>query len=98
METHSRMELFGRLCDEARDCSLCPGMAQRTAVLSEMNGSLTPRVLFVAEAPGRRGADRTRIPMTGDRSGETFHHLLVIAGLHVDEIFITNAILCSPRS
>jgi DNA polymerase len=36
--------------------------------------------------------------MTGDRSGVTFHHLLAVAGLTVEEIFITNAVLCSPRS
>lgn len=89
---------FARLTEEASACTLCPAMAGRMAVLSEKNGSLRPRVLFVAEAPGRRGGDRTRIPMSGDASGRTFRHLLALAGLTDDDIFITNAVLCSPRS
>src|SRR5437016_681281 len=94
----SRTDRFQQLCSEAQACSLCPGMAHRTAVLSRLNGSLTPRVLFIAEAPGRKGADRTRIPMSGDQSGKTFRRLLKVAGLSSDEIFITNAVLCNPRT
>lgn len=89
---------FAQLADEASACTLCPAMAGRTAVLSEKNGSLHPRVLFVAEAPGRRGGDRTRVPMSGDASGQTFRHLLAVAGLSDDDIFITNAVLCNPRT
>ncbi len=73
-------------------------MEERAAVLSELNGSLAPRVLFVAEAPGRKGADRTRVPMSGDASGTVFRRLMEINGLSNDEVFITNAVLCSPRS
>jgi DNA polymerase len=73
-------------------------MRARTAVLSPLNGSRTPRVLFVAEAPGRQGADRTRIPMTGDASGRAFDHLLASIGLERRHIFITNAVLCNPHT
>jgi len=59
---------------------------------------LTPTVLFVAEAPGRQGADRTRIPFSGDASGRAFDHLLASIRLTRDEVFITNAVLCNPRS
>jgi len=72
-------------------------MEGRSAVLSKLNGSPNPRVLFIAEAPGRRGADRTRIPMSGDASGRVFHHLLAQCGISESEIFITNAALCNPR-
>ncbi len=89
---------FLALSREAQDCRLCAGMAERTAVLTERNGSLSPRVLFVAEAPGRRGGDRTRVPMSGDASGRTFRHLMEIAGLAAEDVFITNAVLCNPRS
>jgi uracil-DNA glycosylase family 4 len=54
-------------------------------------------VLFVAEAPGRFGADRTGVPLVGDRSGKTFDLLLAAAGLDRDQIFVTNAVLCNPR-
>ena len=89
---------FESLAAEAQSCVRCPRLAERIAVLSRANGSLHPRVLFVAEAPGRRGGDRTRVPMQGDASGRHFRQLLEQAGLQADEIFITNAVLCNPRT
>lgn len=91
-------EKFLALCTEARACRICPDLAEKTAVLSELNGTLTPKVFFIAEAPGRQGADRTRRPFYGDKSGENFQVLLDSIGLTRDEIFITNAVMCSPRS
>lgn len=76
---------------------VCERMQERQAVLSNLNGSLTPKILFIAEAPGRNGADRTRIPFHGDASGATFEKLLTSINLTRDEIFITNTVLCSPR-
>lgn len=93
-----REDAFARLCAEAQSCTRCPQMAARTAVLSERNGTVSPRALFVAEAPGRQGADRTRIPFHGDASGRAFERLLASVGLTRQDIFITNAVLCSPRS
>jgi uracil-DNA glycosylase family 4 len=55
------------------------------------------RVLFVAEAPGRLGADRTGIPLYGDRTGENFQTLLANIGWERKQVFITNAILCNPK-
>jgi uracil-DNA glycosylase family 4 len=92
-----RHEQFLQLVLNAQACNVCPRMTERTAVLSLNNGSLHPRVLFVAEAPGRKGGDRTRIPMSGDSSGRTFQRLLASAGLTPGEVFITNAVLCNPR-
>jgi DNA polymerase len=88
---------FDLLAAEAQSCVRCPRMVERVAVLSRANGTLRPRALFVAEAPGRRGADRTRIPLTGDASGQNFHWLREQINLPVEEIFITNAVLCNPR-
>jgi uracil-DNA glycosylase family 4 len=72
-------------------------MADRTRVLGPANGALYPRVMFVGEAPGRFGGDRTAVPFHGDRSGATFEHLLATAGLERAAIFVTNAVLCNPR-
>ncbi|MBK9155804.1 MAG: uracil-DNA glycosylase [Chloracidobacterium sp.] len=94
----SKAQKFETLCREARACRICPELADKTAVLSELNGTLEPRVLFIAEAPGRQGADRTRRPFYGDKSGENFQVLLDSIGLTRDEIFITNAVMCSPRT
>ena len=89
---------FGALCEQARRCRCCLRLARKQAVLSALNGPLSPRVLFVGEAPGRRGADRTRRPFTGDQSGERFGELLAQAGLHRSDVFITNAVLCCPAN
>jgi uracil-DNA glycosylase family 4 len=53
--------------------------------------------LFVAEAPGRLGADRTGIPLYGDRTGDNFESLLGNVGWRRGEVFITNAVLCNPK-
>jgi uracil-DNA glycosylase family 4 len=97
-ETHPARGAFAALCAEVAACRRCPGMDGRRRVLSPLNGRPGAPVLFVAEAPGRRGADRTGVPLSGDRSGARFDALLAEAGLTRDEIFVTNAVLCNPRS
>ena len=94
--TLERTELFRILCHEASACQACPRMAGHIAVLSRRNGTLLPKVLFVGEAPGRLGADRTRVPFSGDESGNRLDELLASIDLSCDEVFITNAVLCCP--
>ena len=67
-------------------------------MLSCANGPLDARVLFVAEAPGRLGGDRTGVPLTSDQTGRNFQRLLDAADLRREEVFVTNAVLCNPRS
>ena len=93
----SRENLFAALVAEAAACRLCPAMCGRRAVLSERNGTLRPRVLFIGEAPGRQGGDRTRVPFSGDQSGRNLGRYLSSINLAREEIFITNAALCNPR-
>jgi uracil-DNA glycosylase family 4 len=73
-------------------------MQNRRKVLSLSNGSLDSPVVFIAEAPGRLGADKYGIPLYGDQTGRNFEYLLANAGLKREQIFITNAVLCNPRS
>jgi uracil-DNA glycosylase family 4 len=58
---------------------------------------LEAKVLFVAEAPGRLGADKTGIPLYGDKTGDNFETLLGNIGWQRSQVFITNAVLCNPR-
>ncbi len=88
---------FPALVARAQACRRCPRMAGRRRVLGPGNGPLDARVLFVAEAPGRFGGDRTAVPLEGDRSGATFAYLLAAAGLDRGALFVTNAVLCNPR-
>ncbi len=89
---------FKTIYIEAQACTICPDLADKTAVLSELNGALDPKVFFVGEAPGRAGADRTRRPFTGDKSGENLQILFDSIGLSRDDVFLTSAVMCSPRS
>jgi uracil-DNA glycosylase family 4 len=53
--------------------------------------------MFVAEAPGRLGAEVTGVPLFGDRTGDRFDELLKVMGWSRSAIFVTNAVLCNPR-
>lgn len=93
-----RQKNFAELAAEAAVCTRCPAMCEHVAVLSELNGSVEAQVMFIGEAPGRKGADRTRIPFSGDQSGKNFERFLASIDLKRSEIFITSAALCNPRS
>lgn len=96
--SNERKVLFDILCHESGTCHVCSRMAGKSAVLSRRNGTLVPKALFVGEAPGRLGANRTRRPFSGDQSGARLEELLASIDLSRDEIFITNAVLCCPGS
>lgn|ERR1041385_5721765 len=98
MSTRSKDKEFARLIAEAAACVRCPEMCERAAVLSELNGSVDARVMFIGEAPGRKGADRTHVPFSGDQSGRNFDRFLASVGLARSEVFITSAALCNPRT
>lgn len=95
--TFSKTARFNDLVESVQYCDLCPRLCRRTKVLSEANGSIESKVLFVAEAPGRLGADRTGIPLYGDKTGDNFEKLLGNIGWKRSQVFITNAVLCNPR-
>jgi uracil-DNA glycosylase family 4 len=54
--------------------------------------------MFIGEAPGRKGADQTGVPFSGDESGKNFERYLASIGLTRTDIFITSAAICNPRS
>ena len=89
---------FLALSAEAAACVRCPAMCERAAVFSELNGPVDAPIMFIGEAPGRKGADRTRLPFSGDQSGRNFDRFLESIGLSRAKIFITSAALCNPRS
>ena len=98
MAPSHKHQQFLALSAEAAACIRCPAMCARAAVLTELNGPLDARVMFIGEAPGRKGADRTRVPFSGDQSGRNFDRFLESIGLARSKIFITSAALCNPRS
>lgn len=97
LSSFSKRARFEDLVDAVQQCTLCPRLCGRTKVLSEANGDLESTVFFVAEAPGRLGAEVTGIPLSGDRTGDNFEALLDTAGWRRTDVFITNAVLCNPQ-
>lgn len=94
----TREDAFDALIATVAACRRCPAMEGRRRVLTRANGSIDAPVLFIAEAPGRGGAERTGVPFSGDHSGRTFFRLLAEAGWAREDVFITNAALCNPQS
>src|SRR5215203_6998263 len=93
---NGRQTRFEALVAEAAACRRCEAMCGRSAVLSARNGRVGASVMFIGEAPGRQGGDRTRVPFSGDQSGRNFERYLASINLTRDRIFITNAALCNP--
>ncbi len=103
-----------------RDCALCPRLAayrheNRLAEPGWHNapvpsfGTLDARLLVVGLAPGRRGANRTGRPFTGDFAGQLLYATLLKFGfaeghyaerpddgLRLKDCRITNAVRCVP--
>jgi len=72
-------------------------MEGRRRVLGAGNGPLQAHALFLAEAPGRLGGDRTGRPLTSDQTGRNFARLLDGIGWRREDVFVSNAVLCNPR-
>lgn len=88
---------FDLLVERIRACRTCPTMEGRRRVFGRANGDPRAPVLFVAEAPGRHGAELTGVPLSRDQSGRRFEALLEAAGWTRGDVFVTNAVLCNPR-
>lgn len=89
---------FDKLVRFAKRCTACKAMSDKEAIIGYQNGNVNADILFVAEAPGPQGADKTGIPLTGDRTGNNFEEILRAASLKRRDIFITNAVLCCPTN
>ena len=93
----NKLDYFNSLLSSVARCNICQRMCNRKKVLSVLNGNISSKVVFIAEAPGRLGAECTGIPLYGDVTGNNFETLLANIGWSRDDIFITNAILCNPQ-
>jgi uracil-DNA glycosylase family 4 len=88
---------FEHFSKSVQQCNLCQRAYSSLKVLSDRNGNIDSKIMFIAEAPGRLGAEKTGIPLCGDKTGENFELLLKNIGWNRNDIFITNAILCNPK-
>lgn len=92
VSSHLRVE-WARLSHEIRTCQRCPlGQTRTQAVV--YRGSLTPRVVFVGEAPGIV-EDRTGTPFVG-RSGRRLDAAIERLGLEPAAFGVLNVLKCHP--
>lgn len=88
---------------EDQSCARCPALVASRRRIVHGYGDPAAAIVFVGEAPGRHGADRTGIPFTGDKSGRALQRILGALGLAEAgeraprlRCFITNVVRCCP--
>ncbi len=86
-------EEYDVLADEILSCVKCDlHKTRRNPVPGE--GSLTPKIMFIGEAPGSR-EDETGRPFVG-AAGKLLTMLIEGIGLTREEVYITNVVKCRP--
>lgn len=92
----SGLEILKR---EVLACDLCPSLACSRTQAVPGTGKPRADLLFVGEAPGRHGADKSGVPFTNDRSGQLFRRVLIrLEEVHKGPLsaYVTNAVKCNP--
>jgi uracil-DNA glycosylase family 4 len=80
-------------------CSICPTLVGCRTRPVPGEGSVPAHIMFIGEAPGRFGADKTGVPFTQDRSGLLFRRVLSALAVLASEslsYYVTNAVKCLP--
>ena len=90
----SREEAWDKLVQEIRSSPCGQMFPGTTCVVGR--GSLSPRVVFVGEAPGAE-EDRQSVPFVG-RSGQLLDEWISYLGLGEDDVYILNVLKCRPPS
>ena len=93
-----------RLLDD-QSCARCPALVASRCRIVHGYGDPSARIVFVGEAPGQHGADRTGVPFSGDKSGRALQRMLIELDLSEDQqpsdqpqlrCFVTNVVRCCP--
>lgn len=91
----------------AAGCERCPELVANRRWIVHGWGPVPAAVMIVGEAPGVKGADRTGVPFTGDRSGRRLQAILMRLGLSLAtspsdpapplrDCFLSNTVRCNP--
>jgi len=93
-----------RLLDD-QSCARCPALVASRSRIVHGYGDANARIIFIGEAPGQHGADRTGVPFSGDKSGRALQRMLIELGMSEDQrpsdqpqlrCFVTNIVRCCP--
>jgi len=81
---------LARLVSECRKCGLC--RTRTNTVFAD--GSVTARLVFIGEAPGR-DEDLRGLPFVG-RAGQLLDKMIAAIDLRRDQVYICNVLKCRP--
>ena len=93
-----------RLLDD-QSCARCPALVASRRQIVHGYGDPGARIVFIGEAPGQHGADRTGVPFSGDKSGRALQRILIELKLMDAQTpveapqwrcFVTNVVRCCP--
>ena len=96
-----KIRIFEEACHIAYEFVPSERCHGKKCVIGPACGNLDSKVMFIAEAPGRNGAERTGIPIYGDPSGDNFEIILNRATngrLTRRDVYITNTFLWNPTN
>jgi len=88
-----------------QSCARCPALVASRCRIVHGYGDPGARIMFIGEAPGQHGADRTGVPFSGDRSGHALQRILIELKLMDAQTpveapqlrcFVTNIVRCCP--
>ena len=88
-----------------QSCARCPALVVSRSRIVHGYGDPSAPIIFIGEAPGHHGADRTGVPFSGDKSGRALQRMLITLGLSADpqpsdrpqlRCFVTNIVRCCP--
>ena len=95
--------MISRLDDQS--CARCPALVASRSRIVHGYGDPSAQIIFIGEAPGQHGADRTGVPFSGDKSGRALQRMLIELELSEDQqpsdqpqlrCFVTNIVRCCP--
>lgn len=87
------MNQWEKLQEECLACRACNLCQSRTQVVFG-DGDPSAEVLFIGEAPGKNEDEQGR-PFVG-RGGKLLDDMLLMIGLHRENVYITNSVKCRP--
>lgn len=77
-------------------CVRCPELVKSRKQITWGYGNIKSGIIFIGEAPGKYGCDKTGIPFFGDKSGDLFQKMLNSVGWTKELIYTTNVVKCCP--
>lgn len=90
-----RLPILNALAQQVAGCTKCPQLAQSRTQTVFSSGTISPRLMFIGEAPGA-DEDRTGIPFVG-KAGQLLNDMITKGmGLSRDDVYVANVLKCRP--